>query len=311
MMYTDDFMNNRIVRNDKATVDKLVEDNIKLVYWVYIHKIQKSAAIRRNEEDILAIGNIALWEAATSFDTTRLTAAGTPVKFATLAVRQIYFRMVMYIQRFINKTPEPISLSMTVDTDGDIQLLDVIPDPTTIVRDTDIDAGIELEMFNDFLNAKLIPAAAIAILQKTVLDDETYVNVAKQYGVSRQRIEQLRSKALRAYITWREKHYSEYFYSERRTQNDVINKDDYEKCTVIKLAQLLNVVTDSLYGAIARGPSKNMRTKLLSIGKEIVIIQSFAGRKSNFEIYVRDGTASCTCYLYRADTYIMNWKITE
>lgn len=102
---------------------RLVEDNVRLVYHIF-KALGKTEFVIRNKEDICSEGMIGLIKAAKNFD------ANKGYKFATLASRCIWNQMLMFIRRSKNWQGE-VSLYEPIytDTEGnEITLIDIIDD---------------------------------------------------------------------------------------------------------------------------------------------------------------------------------------
>lgn len=104
--------------------DKLITDNMKLVYFVY-HQLAKTSLTINNRDDLISEGMLGLCKAANSFDENKGT------KFSTYAALCIKNAMLMYIRKLKKYTPHEISLCMPMGRDEEgktITVEDVIVD---------------------------------------------------------------------------------------------------------------------------------------------------------------------------------------
>ena len=102
--------------------NKLVEDNIRLVYHLY-KKFGRTDFIIQNKDDLISEGFIGLIKAARSYIEGKS-------KFATYAGRCIFNEMLMYIRRCKYKDME-VSLDAPIATDdngNELTYADIIPD---------------------------------------------------------------------------------------------------------------------------------------------------------------------------------------
>lgn len=70
----------------------LVEENIKLVPWIYHNKIRKTEFVMSQEEDIISEGYIGLIKAAKTYNKDKS-------KFVTYAGMCIFNQMLMYLRK--------------------------------------------------------------------------------------------------------------------------------------------------------------------------------------------------------------------
>lgn len=77
-----------MTRSDR---DKLVTDNLRLVYYLY-EKLTKNKLTRQYKDDIISEGMVGLVKAAKTFDDKR------KIKFGTYASRCITNEMLMFIR---------------------------------------------------------------------------------------------------------------------------------------------------------------------------------------------------------------------
>ncbi len=91
--------------------DRLITDNIKLVYYVY-EKLSKNDITVRYKDDIVSEGTVGLIKAARNFDNVK------GYKFATYAVRCIRNEMLMFLRR-LNRQACEISIYSPIGKDSD------------------------------------------------------------------------------------------------------------------------------------------------------------------------------------------------
>jgi RNA polymerase sporulation-specific sigma factor len=101
---------------------KLVEDNLRLVYYFY-EKLMKTPFVRQNKDDLISEGNIGLVKAAASYDFER-------AKFTTYAARCIHNQMLMYIRRCKGWERETsLYAAVGADENGrELRYIDILPD---------------------------------------------------------------------------------------------------------------------------------------------------------------------------------------
>lgn len=121
--------------------DKLITDNVKLVYYVY-NRLGKSPLIERNKDDLVAEGMLGLCKAANTFDECRR------IKFSTYATLCIRNEMLMYLRKLRKYMPFEVSIYDSVGKDGDgneLTWADVIEDESVSE-----DSMIERMLFEEF-----------------------------------------------------------------------------------------------------------------------------------------------------------------
>lgn len=330
--YGDKFLKNRQIRNTPEEIDRLVNENWSLVPWVYEHFIAKNEAIMREKEDILSAGYIGLWEAAMAFDQERCAEDGEPIKFSTLAVGNIKHRMVRYIvcndarYKFELNSISLNSMLSNKEFDKETELIDIIPDPKSIDdgnSETSID--VEVLMFQDWLKLRAKPRE-VAVLRMNLLGHMKYREIAEIYGVSRQRIEQIRSRALDSYNKWREDVKNQYYGNTLNTTIQ-INRNNYGIETTAKYVKSLMHVNnpEHLYRTfvrdtpdIANSFRKNSATRrviepLRGIGKSLNVIRELRPGKTNyiyrfFFVICKPGEEKVSLYSRDKDTDTFLWS---
>lgn len=145
--------------------DRLITDNVKLVYYVY-EKLSKNEITCRNKDDIVSEGMIGLIKAARNFDDTK------GYKFATYATRCIQNEMLMFLRKLNRQVPYEISLNTPIGKDKDgneLCLLDVLEDDSG-----SLDAEIDKSVFHAFMDKqnakdrKLVAAVYSGYSQKEI-----------------------------------------------------------------------------------------------------------------------------------------------
>lgn len=118
--------------------DLLVTENIKLVYYLFNHKIAKSPLSVCYQDDILGSGILGLVKAARNFD------LGKEVKFSTYASRVIINEMLQHIRWLKRDFDRSVSLSAPTsekDIEGNFRTLeDTLESPDNIESFIDKDS---------------------------------------------------------------------------------------------------------------------------------------------------------------------------
>ena len=113
--------------------DKLVTDNLRLVYYLY-EKLTKNPLTENYKDDIISEGMVGLVKAANTFDN------GRGIKFGTYASRCITNEMLMFIRRMNKQLPHEVSLYDPIDKDENGQLvfyMDILSTDDESVREQD------------------------------------------------------------------------------------------------------------------------------------------------------------------------------
>ena len=119
-----------MTRSDR---DKLVTDNLRLVYYLY-EKLTKNKLTRQYKDDIISEGMVGLVKAAKTFDDKR------KIKFGTYASRCITNEMLMFIRRMNKQLPHEVSLYDPIGRDEDgllIFYMDILSTDEESVREQD------------------------------------------------------------------------------------------------------------------------------------------------------------------------------
>ena len=96
--------------------DKLVTDNLRLVYYLY-EKLTKNPLTENYKDDIISEGMVGLVKAANTFDD------GRGIKFGTYASRCITNEMLMFIRRMNKQLPHEVSLYVPIDKNANGHVL--------------------------------------------------------------------------------------------------------------------------------------------------------------------------------------------
>lgn len=113
------------------SLDKLVTDNMRLVYFCY-GKLKKNSLTIRYKDDLISEGMLGLIKAANSFDADRKT------KFVTYAIMCIRNQMLMFIRSLNKCIPYEVSLFKPIGHDrcgAELCLADVIVDRSQLQED--------------------------------------------------------------------------------------------------------------------------------------------------------------------------------
>ncbi len=125
-----------------AERDRLVTENIKLVYYFY-ECLAKNDITVRYKDDIVSAGMLGLVKAANKFDNTR------GIKFASFAGQCIRNEMYMFLRKLNKQIPHEISLNAVIGADKDgneLCLADVIED-----EDHNPDDSVSRIILDEFL----------------------------------------------------------------------------------------------------------------------------------------------------------------
>jgi RNA polymerase sporulation-specific sigma factor len=145
---------------------KLIEDNMKLVYFV-LHKYYPNCA---NDEDMQQIGMVGLCKAANTWD-------GESSKFSTYACACIATEIRMEIRRRCKTVPSVSLETQIAGSDSEFELSSILPS-----EDVDFDTSIEFEKFND----KLTDDEKFIFAQLTNGINQS--EIARKYDVTRDKV---------------------------------------------------------------------------------------------------------------------------
>lgn len=168
--------------------EKLITDNLRLVYFCY-RKLQTKALTVRYKDDLISEGMLGLVKAANSFEPGRKT------KFATYAIMCIRNQMLMYIRKLNKFMPYEVSLFKPIGHDdygNELCLTDIIEDETQLQEE-----AIERMQLTEFLakqkpiDQKILSALEIGYKQR---------EIAAHLGYSQSYISRRLCKAKRRFL---------------------------------------------------------------------------------------------------------------
>lgn len=144
----------------------LIENNYKLVYFV-VNKYFKKLNIE-TKEDLVSEGFLSLVRKAKYYNPDRGS-------FSTFIVRTIYLDLIRYLQTHVNKHTSEVSLNDNIAED--LTYMDIISDNQDDLKYVDL---------YDSLNK--LPKQKYKIITEVFLEGKSQVEVAREMGISRQRI---------------------------------------------------------------------------------------------------------------------------
>ena len=190
------------MRGDKASRDKLIEHNLRLV----AHIAKKYDTKYIDMDDLISIGTIGLIKGVDTFSPDK------KVRITTYCARCIENEILMYFRKN-NKYSKDISINEAVgyDKDGnEIAIQDMIQ-----VEDVDFCEDIELkdniQLLYKYLDVLTPREKKIIISRYGLLNEEerTQKNISKKLGISRSYVSRIEKRALtkllREFIREREK----------------------------------------------------------------------------------------------------------
>lgn len=113
---------------DKKSKEELAKHNIRLVLYEVTHRFQ---SVEYDKKDLVAIGNIGLMKALTTFDKTK------KVKFSTYATRCVDNEILLFL-RSLKKNQNVDSLNKVVKKDengNEMTIEDTLMDKTDIIKE--------------------------------------------------------------------------------------------------------------------------------------------------------------------------------
>lgn len=173
---------------DRDAYDKLVKHNLRLV--AHIVKKYNNAG---EADDLISVGSIGLIKGIETFE------PGKGCQLTTYAAKCIENEILMYI-RANKKHRQAVSLFESVGTDkegNDIELMDVIPEPTDTFAD--IENSIVLEKVKDVMKDVLSPVEhEVVSLRYGLKDGKAYTQsqVAKRLKISRSYVSRIEKRAI-------------------------------------------------------------------------------------------------------------------
>jgi RNA polymerase sigma factor (sigma-70 family) len=187
----------------KAQVDELVTGNLGLVPYMVnrvCRRLDRGTMLRLNQ-DLYAIGRMALYHAASRFDTTLISQKkGAPVAFSTyasIAIKQWVWRAIIRDLRRCRREQQP-TLPENGHHDDDWEsdwtarfVARVDADPANLAADAQGDACRTI-----FAQAGL-DRRERAIVHRRIVGGETLRGIAKSYKLTYERIRQIEVRALK------------------------------------------------------------------------------------------------------------------
>lgn len=161
--------------------EKLVNENLKLVYHVYNTNSQVFSNFSNLKDDFISVGNIGLIKAANTFD------PNSGYKFSTYASLCILNEMRMLLRKESKHSGREITESDTITTNGkdgeEISLMEFMEGPNSIlefenINEKDLLYNEVMEIALDRLNPKHFEIFTKRLEGKKVSD------IAKDYGFS-------------------------------------------------------------------------------------------------------------------------------
>lgn len=174
---------------DESAKNVLIEHNLRLV----AHIIKKYYTPECDQDDLISIGTIGLIKGVTTYRPER------SVRLATYASRCIENEILMYF-RSRRKTAGDLSLSETIDTDGDgnnLSLMDVISVPDEMLDDLSFQETTVRLM--EYINSALTEQEKKIIILRYGLNGEqgkTQRETAALQGISRSYVSRIEKRAL-------------------------------------------------------------------------------------------------------------------
>ncbi len=176
---------------DKASADKLIEHNLRLV----AHIVKKYYSTGADPDDLVSIGTIGLIKAIRTFR------ADKNIRLSSYASRCIDNEILMYF-RSVRKNAKDISINEEIDSDSDgnaLTLMDIMAVDDTIVDDLDI--KIKSESLDKYIRESLSPRERLIIRLRYGLDGNeplTQREVAGLLKISRSYVSRIEKRALSA-----------------------------------------------------------------------------------------------------------------
>ena len=157
--------------NDNKTVEELVSNNIKLVYYFY-NKLKQSDTVKTNKEDLISEGMVGLVKAAKTYDLSKS-------KFPTYASYCINNSFFMYLRKLNKYTGKEISIDSTIGIDNEgneLCISDILNDKKDNIED--LITNLDLNSFID--KQKAIDLKII----KLKLQGKNHKEIAKEVNLS-------------------------------------------------------------------------------------------------------------------------------
>lgn len=160
----------------KQERDNLIKDNYKLVYFVvnkYFKKLNTNI-----KEELISEGFLSLVNRTSSFD------ASKGYSFTTYIVKCIYHDLIRYLKKYEYKYLDIISLDEKI-SENDLTYLDIIENKKEDLKYIDL-----------YTSLSKLPKHKYNLILKIFLEDKTQTAVAKELGISKQRVNKLLNTTL-------------------------------------------------------------------------------------------------------------------
>lgn len=175
----------RIKQGDREALDLLVTSNLKFV--IYIAKQYQGQGIEF--EDLVSEGNLALIQAASKFDAT--TTEGRFVSYASSYIRKA-------LTAAIKSNGDEVSVDAPLGNKTNVSLLNIIPDNKIHSSDHSLfNSSISDQLYKGLFLLNDRERQVIELLYGIGNDMHTMYEVAVQMNLKRERVRQIRDKALR------------------------------------------------------------------------------------------------------------------
>lgn len=163
--------------NMEENVQALVEENVRLVYFVF-GKMTRSELISQYREDLISEGFLGLVKAAQKFDESR------GIKFVSFAAKCIRNQMFMSLRKLRKQTEHETSLDAPIGMDEDgheLCLLDILdaPPPQFVDERLDFQAFMKSAEKKDW---QIIRAKLLGYTQKEIGE---LLNLSQSYVARR------------------------------------------------------------------------------------------------------------------------------
>lgn len=175
-------------------IDKLIEQNEKLVYHIWNKRFSAYETNWAYKDDLIQIGRIALWKACLNFDPSKGS------EFSSYACQAIYNDMLCAITRKYNKLmSNEVSYDTIVYTDPKGNIVTIAD---TIPSEDAFDA-IEMKVaVEQFLSTCKNPRTRYIIEKK--LDGYSQIEIARELGLSKSYVSLICSRAKKKFKAFME-----------------------------------------------------------------------------------------------------------
>lgn len=176
----------RVARDDPEARSKLIEHNLRLVYWT---AKQYHWYGRTEIEDLFQLGVLGLMEAIEKYEPDR------GAKFSTVAI----WYMRSSISRNMFQFTDDVSLDTPIGDDEDTTLEDILYDKSSMPLEDEVIGKVSMEGFKNSIKAQLTPLQYNIIVLYYGIDcaELTFKEIAERYGKTPQEVRRERDRALR------------------------------------------------------------------------------------------------------------------